>query len=280
MPTTSTPPAPPTFLSLPLELRLQLLTYNLTQPPFTGFRHHDAFLPSRRGLYIAESYSPSDALSLLLVCRQFRADFTVLAFRLTRFIVHVGEDEGTREVEEKLRKLHPCQLSAIRDITLVVPSTELELEMMFEWDEYPFNIQALHLDTLAIAFDRCRQTHRLFPCIPHLIRLLRRLKHVKCIRFIHNGATLERGFVKWAGFVVRGMIDEDRKQRFECEEGPRLPDVWWEWGFDEGDQCFELVATEPMPVVEKSVFEEAVQGWLDGGEDVDGRANEEVEEDV
>jgi hypothetical protein len=162
----------------------------------------------------------------------------------------------------KLGYLNPLQLDALRNVTIVVAG-QIQFRDMLEWAKYPFDMEDLHLDTLSVIFHRSAHRHNPHDFTRPLVRLLRRLQNVHRMRFVRNGANIKGYFKTWFNRLVGLILKEDHHQRYESPGAPHLPAFWWGWRFDEGRQSFELVAREPMGVVEEQEYMEMVRPWVE-----------------
>lgn len=83
------------------------------------------------------------------------------------------------------------------------------------------------------------------------------------LRFIRNGANIKGYFRTWFNRLVGLILKEDHHQRYDFPGAPHLPVRWWDWRFDEGEQSFELVARDPVGVVEEQEYMEMVKPWIE-----------------
>jgi hypothetical protein len=247
-----------TFASLPTEIRLEILSYVFNQEDRTGFRMYSSALLPPTGLYIDDTYSSAARLQVLLTCRQFGNDFTTLAFRNTHFIVR----DTFRPVRSQLDILTSYHISALRNLSFVVVG-QTQFRDMMHWSKYPFDLNGLRLDTLAVIFHRSGHLHYPHDFTHSLVALLRRLQNVQKLKFIRNGANIKGFFKTWFNRLVGLILKEDHHQRYDFPGAPHLPACWWDWSFDDAEQSFELVAREPMGVVEETAYMEIVKPWIE-----------------
>lgn len=72
------------------------------------------------------------------------------------------------------------------------------------------------------------------------------------------------GFFKtWFNRLVGLILKEDHHQRYDFPGAPHLPVNWWGWCFDEEEQSFELVATQPVGVMAEEEYLEMAKPYLD-----------------
>ncbi|KAH7346940.1 hypothetical protein BKA66DRAFT_478136 [Pyrenochaeta sp. MPI-SDFR-AT-0127] len=231
-----------TFLSLPTELRLQIAAYALEQWPDAGLTMKEvrgSNLPRRSGVHSAFQcldpfYRAASNLSVLLVCRQFRLDFTRLAFEKTRFILTVHPDQVIADQTDVF-------LQNVRKLAIRCRWLSLET-----WGSWPFNVESIYLDELIVApigsFD-----------VSELVRLLRRLRNVKMIKIIldeTSGKTYPLKYYRLVGAVLK----EDHYQRYDAPMAPQLESTWWDWSYNKNENCFLLVAQEPKPIMEEEAY--------------------------
>ncbi|KAF2003126.1 hypothetical protein P154DRAFT_111047 [Amniculicola lignicola CBS 123094] len=242
----------PTFLTLPAELRLQIISYLLPQPPESGFLQLNS--PNAAlGLILDAAYSSSQHISLLLTCRQFYADFTPLAFSSTTFLII----DTFTPILQRFFTLQAHQRQALRKLAFVAGARQFR--EMCQWEKWPFDMASLALDELTIVLHRSAHWHYPSDFTSDIVSLLRRLRQVRKLKFVRNGANVKGFFKTWYNRLVGLMLKEDHRQRYDVPGGPYLEDTWWEWGYDENEQSFELRAVERKPVLEEGEYMEWVK---------------------
>ncbi|CAO2651704.1 Nn.00g042740.m01.CDS01 [Neocucurbitaria sp. VM-36] len=230
------------FFSLPTELRLYIASYVLEQSPSTGFVPSEGPygpLPQQIfGFSLSKNYRAATNLSILLVCRQFRKDFTPLAFKKTIFLLPV---HPARSIVDTLDVI----LRNVRKLAI-----QCDNDLITSWYEYPFDKECLKLDELHVAM-------RGPPDTIEMIRLLRRLKNVKRIRFIK---AQEQPWMYLSSYnsLIASVLKEDHYQRYDAPDAPNVESTWWTWSLNKEEQHFTLLAQEPKPVME----EEKYMGWV------------------
>ncbi|KAF2649426.1 hypothetical protein K491DRAFT_200702 [Lophiostoma macrostomum CBS 122681] len=253
--TSVTQPSP--FLRLPVELRLEIFSYNLTSDPNDGFSLYNTPNHPIAGLCVDDNYSSSSKLEILFVCRQFQQDLTRLAFTRTSFVIK----DGFTPIPTQMSVLKPWHISSLRRIAFVAGNRQLR--EMVHWVRYPFNMPDLKLETLDFVFHRSGHWHYPHDQTAFLVFLLRRLEGVQTLRFIRNGANIKGFFKTWYNRLVGLILKEDHRLRYDVQGGPQLPTHWWEWNYDVEKQTFEVRANEPWPVVEEQVYIERVKPWIE-----------------
>lgn len=226
------------FFSLPTELRLHIAVYVLEQSPSTGFvasqgpygplsKHIRCFSLNKR-------YTAAANLTILLVCRQFRNDFTRLAFQKTIFVLPINPSRFIVDNSDALlRNVRRLAIQCHRDI-------------ITSWHEYPFDRECLKLDELHVGMMGSPDTIE-------MVRLLRRLKNVKRIRFIRDRGVLYTSLPSYNSLIGR-MLKEDHYQRYDAPNAPNVESTWWIWSLNKEDQHLTLLAQEPKPVMEEEKY--------------------------
>lgn len=230
-----------TFLSLPVELRLQIAEYALDQCTTAG-------LPRRHQLPLDNHhvYRPSSNLSLLLVCRQFHEDFSTLAYNKTRFTLQEAQlEEGATQI----RTLPVQKLESIRKIALGPLLTHRPWNEMDRWAEYVYNEKRLHLDELALICP--------LPIRPVFVRtpvhFLRNLRHVKVIKFLLYAQTDEHVRIFYRRLVL-AIMEQDQLYRYDASEAPNIEATWWDWSYDPEEGIITLQAQRPRPTLPKEEY--------------------------
>lgn len=233
--------SPTTFFSLPVELRLQIAAYTFQEPT-----HFDRAAVDNRCSVLnwpwnriawpwnyrirgERSYLPTNLLAILLVCRQFRQDFTKLAFESTWFVL----GQATRATISRLPKEGLCSL---RKVILVRGWGDI-----VSWGQHPFDDGAIHLSELVVTINNELYDER-------MVGLLRRLKNVKTLRCVyipeHPGKNDQVIYWKLVGAILR----EDHHQRYDALNAPNVEATWWEWHLNT-DKTLTLEAQNPKPIM-------------------------------
>lgn len=219
------------FLSLPIELRLQIAEYAFEQPPNAGLSYH-----SHYPIKWDPSYSSAHSLSLILVCRQFRDDFTSIAYQKTRFLLGINADQIVDNLSDEF-------LKNIRKLAV-----SIELHLIVDWEETGllFGRDCIHLDELCLSSP--------MPGLEYLlVKMLRRLRNVKTIRFILPHDVAEESRLT-TNRLIGAMWKENHYQRYDAPEAPNLESVWWKYELDEQDRSVRLVAQEAKPAMEEEDY--------------------------
>ncbi|KAF2162818.1 hypothetical protein M409DRAFT_26673 [Zasmidium cellare ATCC 36951] len=236
-----------TLLSLPAELRTQILEY-----VFTSNLAHNGLISHSTpgGLCLDDEYTAQTHLSPLLVCRQLYLDGHHLAFTKTHFLM---TNLFSSVPERSARLLRPKTIKAIRHLTFVADARHFRA--LSTWGPYPFSMPSLHLETLTIALYRSTFCHYLFDFTAGIVRLLRELRNVRRVVVVRNGALVKGGLRAWFNRLVGLVLKVDHRERYMGEGGmPRCEGVWWGWGFDEVEQRFWLEAREPKPLLDEETY--------------------------
>ncbi|KAJ4355663.1 uncharacterized protein N0V89_003683 [Didymosphaeria variabile] len=254
------------FLALPIELRLQILENVIDDRPNAGLVYPTVsataksdFNRTSQGLILDLGHSSAANLKILCVCRQLRDEFTQAAFRRTVFIIR-----DPYHVNAKiLQPLQHVHLENLRRVMLVFQA--YRLSQLTSWRR-PFNREDLHLDNLTIALQSTTQ-HTVGPMMSDdyikqstrdVVGLLRRLEHVKSLKFVQNAAFTRRRFQAWYNQIVGLVLKEDHYQRYDAPEAPHIEATWWDWHFDSAEKSFEFIARPAKPVVPEPDYMEMV----------------------
>ncbi|KAF2714713.1 hypothetical protein K504DRAFT_344385, partial [Pleomassaria siparia CBS 279.74] len=205
------------------------------------------------GLILNRDYSSSSHLSILLVCRQFRHDFTALAFQCTRFHISNMYTPFT----DLLRPLCDIHIRSLRKIVVVAGAKHFR--EMVHWVRYPWNMENLKLEELTVAMHRSTYSHYPADFTTDLVGMLRRLQNVKVLKFMLNGATVKGFFKTWYNRLIGLVLKEDHFQRYDAPGAPNLEDTWWTWNYDENARWFDLLAHTPKPVMVEGEYMEMVK---------------------
>lgn len=265
-----------TFFSLPTELRLHIASFVVLQPVNAGFEQRSAEAPHAQyrhwlspgstrnpvGLVMAGPHSPEGTysaasnLSLLLVCRQFRREFTELAWRSTTFFI--GLNSSTRAEGAIAGGAPQERLRDLRKIVIYYP----QWDSIVQWTHWPFNVECVRLDRLYFVpiLDSFSNPFD----VGQIVRLLRRLRNVQELKFvsqrdIEGGTKFRQTFNRLVGAIMK----EDHYQRYDAVDAPKIGEVWWEWSFDEHEKSFLLVAEKPKPVMAEEVYLQFMKPRID-----------------
>ncbi|KAF2125977.1 hypothetical protein P153DRAFT_369362 [Dothidotthia symphoricarpi CBS 119687] len=260
------------FFSLPAELRLQIATYALDQPVDAGFElrsadatqinHYPQLGPGSPiglvGLIMAGPYSPGGAyspaanLSLLLVCRQFRLEFTELAWRSTTFFL--GINKSTRDKRAMAGGVPEGRLCMLRKVAIYSPPWD----DIVRWGQWPFDAECVRLERLSFVMVIGLSD------IAQFVRLLRRLQNVKQLKFIsQSDAEQQAKFRNTYNQLIGAIMKEDHYQRYDASGAPHVGDVWWEWSFNDVEKSFLLVAEKPAPVIPEEEYLQFMKPRID-----------------
>jgi hypothetical protein len=212
-----------TLLSLPIELRLEIVGYALEQPD-AGLTRTLMARKTRR-FTIDDRYKPSTNLSIRLVCRQFYIEFSRIAIQKTLLVLSKDSalvaNQQPDELLRDVKKLRFC--CNHEDIT--------------EWQEYVLNKQCMHLDELDLVISLDGSANR-----KALIGLFRRLRNVKQVKLLfpdpHECIQL-----------IGELLKEDHFQRYDAPNAPNLESTWWKWNYDNDSSWAVFVAQEPKPIM-------------------------------
>jgi hypothetical protein len=219
-----------TFLSLPIELRLEIVAYALEQPHAGLIREHE--LHENPSFFeLDKGYKHSANLAIRLVCRQFNAEFRRLAIQTTLFMLPNGSacvaDSQSDELLREVRKLRIC----------------CEYKDIADWRQYPLNKQCMHLDELDFVMPLHTFANR-----TALVGLLRRLRNVKQVKILFPGRYLAREPLEYIVFIGE-LLKEDHHQRYDAPNAPNLESTWWDWSCRHDFGWAILAAQEPKPIM-------------------------------
>lgn len=239
------------FLSLPPEIRTAILEY--------VFEHNlqaNGLIEDSAGARIVDhEYTVANKLAPLLVCRQFLLDGNLLALRSTHFLVK----NLYISIPERLTRLQPKQLSALRSIAFTADSRHLR--EMRSWGQHAFACSALNLDTLTIILHQPSQ-HYLFDSTLDITRLLRNLQGVRRIVFVRNHAHVKGAFKTWYNRLVGLMLKTDHHERYDVHPA-NMEQTWWTWTFDDTSETFCLEACPSKPLVEEEVYMQQIKPLME-----------------
>jgi hypothetical protein len=214
-----------TFSSLPTELRLQIAEYALEQRGDVGLRESQE-------LRVDPTYNAASNLSLILVCRQFRRDFTNIAYQMTKFVF----------IGPKLQLVHGATDAKLRNLRkIVIDANWSEIDI---WQTYPFNKECLTLEELCIV-----AIPNKYEIVP-LISLLERLRNVKQLRFFPCSGNHRLIY----GRLVGAMYKYDHYRRYDAPDAPNLKHIWWEHRFNVCDSSIDLVTCQPEPLMAEEEY--------------------------
>ena len=232
------------FSTLPAEVRLSIFEYAFDNDiERTGFRNH--YVPT--GLILDDKHSSADSLGLLLTCRQFYEDASLIAMRKTPFVI----SNLFSHIPEQMAILHPKQQAAIRHLSFVADARHFR--RFVEWKTHAFSMANLQLDTLTVVLHQSTPWHYLFDFTQDIVHLLRTLCNVKRLLFVRNGARVKGSFKTWYNRLVGLIMKVDHQERYERGQ-PNLESVWWRWHFDELGQRICLDAEPPKALVSEEEY--------------------------
>ncbi|KAI4675631.1 uncharacterized protein J4E88_007665 [Alternaria novae-zelandiae] len=219
-----------TFLSLPIELRLEIVAYALEQSDAGLTKLHESN-EGQTCSTIDERYKASINLAIRLVCRQFNAEFRRLAIHSTLFVLARNSTRvAGQQVEELLQDVKKLRIHC-------------DHETIGKWYEYPLNRQCMHLDELQFVMPLDDSANR-----TALVGLLRRLRNVKQVKLLfpnHRVAKEPYGYIRLLGELLK----EDHFQRYDARNAPNFESTRWEWSFDKESGWAVFVAREPMALM-------------------------------
>jgi hypothetical protein len=223
-----------TFFSLPTELRLQIASYVLEEQSIEN-RH-------RSGEYWTDptywSASRRD-LSILLVCRQFRKDFTQLAWKQTKFLIRNGAvPRVSAQSDERLKH--------VRKLGIHAADTNVA-----HWDKFPFNRECLHLDELDITIVRVREVNESV-VVNRLVPMFRCLRNVRKVRLLYTGSLNEPRAM--GNRLIGAILKKDHYERYDALDAPNIEATWWDWSWSSEQECYVFVAREPKPLMEEEDY--------------------------
>jgi hypothetical protein len=223
------------FLDLPVELRLRIAEYALEQRPAVGIPHIGRQLQDYQG-----DYRPSENLALLLVCRQFNSDFTQLAFSKTRFPV------WNHRQSTGLQGLPPHKLRSIRSIVHRSWGTELN-----PWGKYCYDLEQLRLDEFVLLCDD--SWFVLKERMRAVIAFMRRLLHVKTVKFVMYGVRKEKNRSDYCS-LIGAIMKEDHFQRYDAPGAPNIEATWWDWRLNPQANMVTFTAQHPRPILPEEEY--------------------------
>lgn len=238
----------PSLSSLPAEIRMAIFEYTFQDnAEKAGFRNHH--VPG--GIIMDDNYLASKNLGLLLACRQFYEDASLIAMRKTPFTV----SNLFSQVPDRLDVLHPKQQTAIRHIAFTADSRHFR--RFAAWKTHAFGMSNLSLDTLTVVLHQSTPWHYLFDFTYDLVQLLRTLRNVKRLIFVRNAARVKGSFKTWYNRLVGLIMKIDHQERYERPE-PQLESTWWDWSFDELAQRICLDARPSKEWVAEETYLESI----------------------
>lgn len=222
------------LLKLPVELRLRIAEFALEQHSTAGIPQH----------LLETDYRPSDNLALLLVCRQFNTDFVQLAYSKTRFLLW-NRGQGIR-----LQQLPPYRIRDIRKLAYVLTPSDIQ-----SWGSYFYDLEQLYLDELVILCPDGWAPISGDPNIRNTVLFLRRLMHVKTVKFIvYAQRLLDHGNIAPCIYLVGTIMKEDHFQRYDAPGAPNVEANSWEWHFNAQENSVTLHAKEPEPITTEEEY--------------------------
>jgi hypothetical protein len=217
-----------TFFSLPTELRLQIAEYALEQTGNVGLR------TSNREFRVDPTYNATSNLSILLVCRQFRLDFTNIAYQMTTFIF----------LGPKMQLVCSATDAKLQNLRKVV--IDADWSQISTWQTYAFNRACLSLEELCIVAIPNKND------IDPLIVLLQDLRNVKQLRFFPRPK--ERHRASTYGRLIGAMYKYDHYRRYDAPKAPDVVKVWWRPRSNDRDFSVDLTACEPEPLMAEEEY--------------------------
>lgn len=234
----------PQLLDLPAEIRIAILEYVFGQSLFeNGLQVHQ----TTGYMVMSDNYSVNECLRPLLVCRQMYEDGKLLALNRTNFVV----SNPYYDITERLTRLQPKQLAAIRSIAFVAEARAFR--NMIDWRHYPFDTSSLQLDTLTIILHRGSSWHYLYDFTAGITALLRRLRGVQRVIFVRNDARVKGFFHTWYNRLVGLIMKVDHHGRYD-QTPTRVETTWWKWEYDRDRQRICLEAQPPKPVMGEEAY--------------------------
>lgn len=224
--------SPAMFLDLPVELRLRIAEYALQQRPAAGIPHIGRHLSEYEG-----DYRPSENMALLLVCRQFNADFTQLAYNKTRFLL------WTSQHSTGLQELPLHKLRSIRKIACKPFGTTTE-----SWckGKHFCNLEQLRLDELIILSQTGISSKQ-------MVLFMRRLVHVEIVKFVMYGKRENENRSNYCATV--GLImKEDHFQRYDAPGAPNIEATWWDWHLNPEANVITFRAQNARPILPEEEY--------------------------
>jgi hypothetical protein len=254
------------LLSLPVELRLQILEHVIDGAPNAGLKYPTVSTTVKpdsnrtfQGLILDIGYSASASISILLVCRQLRNELNKTAFQRTVFVIRDPYQVGAKYFQN----LQRTQLESLRRVILVFQASRFG--QLTSWRR-PFNLEGLHLDNLTIALQSGTQ-HTMGGGLSDayisnttrdVVGLLRRLEHVNSFKIVQNAALTTQLFQAWYSQIIGLVLKEDHYQRYDAPNAPQIETTWWDWHFDAAEKSFEFIARTPKPVIPEPDYMEMV----------------------
>ena len=238
------PPAGPTCLSLPTELRLHIAASALEPHPLAGLENIHSSSGDGSRFELDTDYRPSASLSIRLVCRQFNIDFTRLAVRKTRFVLQGNAASIVGTQPEAL----------LRDVKRLV--VQCGHDTIAGWVTFPFNRECLQLDEL----DMVMPLAQVAECTA-LVQMFRRLRNVRKIGFpLCDDVQL----AKLRGYrLIGAMLKEDHYQRYDAPNAPNLESTWWSWSFNREFSWATFVAEETKPIMAEQEYMMVIKPKID-----------------
>ncbi|KAI5361862.1 hypothetical protein Slin15195_G055130 [Septoria linicola] len=237
----------PHILRLPAEIRSNILEYVFTN----SFRSHGLQSSVVGETYLDEQYLASEGLNPLLVCRQWYQDGSLIAFNKAHFLV----SNLFCNVPQQISTLHPKQIEAIRSVAFV--ADKRHFRKLLDWNNRPFGLQNLDLDTLTIVLHRSSAWHYMFDFTSDIVKLLRVLKGVKQLVFVKNAAMVKGSFRTWYNRLIGLIMKTDHQERYDKK--PCNPELtWWTWKYDDLAHSFCLEACGPKEILEEEAYMQAM----------------------
>lgn len=238
------------LLALPAEIRIAILEHVFEDDVFKhGFLHHN----EHGGILLDDLFEPSHQLRPFSACRQLHHEGNEMAWNKTNFTSSRSFSSQTH----RLYALKPWQIAAIRNLTIVT-DTHCFRDLL-RWGNLPFGHPDLRLDTLAIVVHSGGRWHDLASGITSL---LRRLRNVRRMVFVRNGALVKGSFRMWYNRLVGMMLKVDHFERYD--RVPSNPeDVWWTWKYDPIAQTGSLEAQPPKPLMGEEPYMQLIKPLME-----------------
>jgi len=244
-----------TLLALPAEIRMAILEYVFADNLLIdGLKNHN----KNGGLTLDEHYSVNKSTQPLLTCRQLYQDGCLLAFNRTAFVIN--SLFIANNIPQRLAILHPKQILAIRSISFVADARHFR--KLIDWGECPFGMPSLNLDTLTVVLHRSSFWHYLFDFTSDIVRLLRKLRSVRRLVFVRNGALVKGSFHTWYNRLVGLIMKVDHQERY-MSTSCKPESVWWSWSFDNQAQRFCLEALPAKEMVDEETYMKQIQPLME-----------------
>jgi len=242
-----------TLSSIPVELRLVIAMFVFQETQdlrlIYGEADHGNKNTSNK-LYTQDvTHKSAPGLSLLLVCRQFRRDFTRLAYEQTALVVR-------SELDERINRLPDDLLKYTRK--LVIPFAQLEL-LQCQKNPRFFIRDCLRLDELFVVPHTWNDKAQTKSTASYL----RHLENVKTIHFVLQDSALQTHRNNCYS-LIGAILKEDHYQRYDAPHAPHIETTWWDWSYDRKNQVFTFSAQQSRPIMQEELYMVSVKPLIDG----------------